>query len=291
MARKRREADLIGPICQWAGFVVLASLFFPRVCQTLISFGIIALAILGIGAIGLLVFGIYRVATPERNMRSITSNPFVTPVNDEDQADSEQQSELESYHALSSPKQFIEQLRSMDWFQFEKLVGRVYAKLGHAVTRLGGARPDGGIDLIIEKAGQRKAVQCKQWKAWKVGVKAIREFLGALTDAGIKNGIFITLRGYTLEARQLAEKHGIEIVDQDDLAQMLEATDARLDPEIQELLNDTRKFCPQCERELVMRVAAKGSNPGRRFWGCSGYPRCRFTMPTPETNQHRKSVV
>ena len=60
----------------------------------------------------------------------------------------------------------------------------------------------------------------RKWKTWNVGVKAVREFLGALTDAGIPNGIFITLCGYTGEAKQLAEKHGIEIVNETGLAHM-----------------------------------------------------------------------
>lgn len=33
-----------------------------------------------------------------------------------------------------------------------------------------------------------------------------------LTDAGIRNGIFSTLCGYSGDAKQLADKHGIEIV-------------------------------------------------------------------------------
>lgn len=66
----------------------------------------------------------------------------------------------------------------------------------------------------------------------EVGVKAVREFLGALTDGGFQNGIFITMRGYTGEAQQLAVKHGIEIVDESGLAAILAATDARFDPEV-----------------------------------------------------------
>jgi hypothetical protein len=58
---------------------------------------------------------------------------------------------------------------------------------------------------------------CKQWKTWNVGGKPVCEFLGALTDAGIQRGIFITLAGYTGDAKQLAEKHGIEIVNESDL--------------------------------------------------------------------------
>ena len=132
---------------------------------------------------------------------------------------------------------------------------------------------------MIEKDGQRSAVQCKQWKKWNVGVKAVREFLGALADAGIQKGIFITLCGYTGEAEQLAGKHGIKIVNETGLAKLLEDAGARFDPEVQSILNDTRKFCPKCEAEMVLRTAKKGVDAGRQFWGCSTYPKCRFTMP------------
>jgi restriction system protein len=147
-----------------------------------------------------------------------------------------------------------------------------YEYQGYHVTRRGGANPDGGIDLVIEKDGQRSAVQCKQWKTWNVGVKAVREFLGALTDAQIQHGIFITLNGYTSDAKQLAEKHGIEIINETGLTAMLEGLNIQEDPQALEILNDTRKFCPKCERLMVERVAGKGPNPGQRFWGCTGYP-------------------
>ena len=183
--------------------------------------------------------------------------------------------------AAPSTAELVEQLRAIDWFQFEKLVASMYRKLGYAVTRRGGANPDGGIDLVIERGGRLTAIQCKQWKAWNVGVKAMREFLGALTDAGIPNGIFVTLRGYTGDAKQLADKHGIEIVNETGLVRLLEMTDARFDPEILEIFRDKRKVCPKCESEMVLRTAAKGADPGRQFWGCSTYPRCRFIMPYP----------
>lgn len=63
------------------------------------------------------------------------------------------------------------------------------------------------------------------------------------------------------------------------LAKMIEDTDARFDPETQAIFLDTRKFCPKCEQEMVLRTATKGLGAGRQFWGCSAYPKCRFTMP------------
>ncbi len=35
--------------------------------------------------------------------------------------------------------------------------------------------------------------------------------------------------------------------------------------------------CPRCGRAMVLRTAKKGAHSGNQFWGCSGYPSCRFT--------------
>ena len=109
-------------------------------------------------------------------------------------------------------------------------------------------------------------------------VSAVREFLGALKDSGIDRGIFITLKGYTAEAKGLADKHHIELLNESGLATLLESTDARFDPQTQAILNDTHKYCPKCESKMVLRTAKKAGSSGQKFWGCSTYPRCRFTL-------------
>jgi restriction system protein len=169
-------------------------------------------------------------------------------------------------------------VKSLDWFQFEKLVAAVYEQKGFSVTRSGGANPDGGIDLVISKEGITSAVQCKHWKSWKVGVKQIREFLGALADRGIQNGIFITLQQYTDEAKELAARHHIQLIGESELMHMLETVNWKFNPAITTILYDTRKICPKCESEMVIRTARKGSNAGSQFWGCSAYPKCRSTL-------------
>ena len=37
------------------------------------------------------------------------------------------------------------------------------------------------------------------------------------------------------------------------------------------------KVCPCCGKELVLRTAKKGENAGKQFYGCSGFPNCRYT--------------
>jgi len=184
---------------------------------------------------------------------------------------------ISSWNSVVEPS-LSEKVRALDWFQFEKLIAAIYETKGYSVKRLGGANPDGGIDLIVENVSDRFVVQCKQWKAWKVGVREIREFLGTLTDSRIPRGIFITLRGYTDDARALADKHNISLLSEESVVKLLEDADWKFNPAIISALDNQRKLCPRCESELVLRTARRGSGAGGEFWGCSNYPRCKFTM-------------
>ncbi|HEX7862757.1 MAG TPA: restriction endonuclease [Verrucomicrobiae bacterium] len=172
-----------------------------------------------------------------------------------------------------------EKLDRIDWFQFEKIVELLYSSRGCKVNRRGGANPDGGIDLIVNSGTEQFAVQCKYWKAYQVGVPKVREFLGALQDAKLTRGVIISIKGFSEPARELAARHNIELLDKADILQML--NEARFTPYIREinaLLDTDGKRCPKCEREMVLRTS---SRDGSKFWGCSVYPRCRYTMNQP----------
>ena len=39
------------------------------------------------------------------------------------------------------------------------------------------------------------------------------------------------------------------------------------------------KLCHACGKPLVVRTARKGPKAGSQFWGCSGYPACKVTLP------------
>ncbi|MBR3447258.1 MAG: topoisomerase DNA-binding C4 zinc finger domain-containing protein [Oscillospiraceae bacterium] len=40
--------------------------------------------------------------------------------------------------------------------------------------------------------------------------------------------------------------------------------------------------CPRCGAELVLRTAKKGNNAGKQFYGCSAFPKCRYTRNIPD---------
>lgn len=45
---------------------------------------------------------------------------------------------------------------------------------------------------------------------------------------------------------------------------------------ISDRINNT-EICPVCGGKLVKRTVKQGANTGKQFYGCSNYPKCRFT--------------
>ena len=43
----------------------------------------------------------------------------------------------------------------------------------------------------------------------------------------------------------------------------------------------SNEICPKCGGKLVLRTATKGPNAGSKFYGCSNYPKCKFTAKAP----------
>lgn len=168
-------------------------------------------------------------------------------------------------------------LRRIDWFHFEKVIEALYLSHGYTVRRLGGAHPDGGVDLIVTTPDDRFVVQCKHWRRDIVGVQNIRELLGTLTDSGISKGVYVTMRGYSDPARDVGVRHGLVLLDEQQVVELILALGPDYGARVAELLNDTRKFCPSCEIEMVLRTARRGKNSGGQFWGCPNYPRCKQT--------------
>lgn len=36
-------------------------------------------------------------------------------------------------------------------------------------------------------------------------------------------------------------------------------------------------LCPKCGAKMILRIAKKGKNKGKKFWGCGQFPKCRGT--------------
>ncbi|EEF57011.1 restriction endonuclease [Pedosphaera parvula] len=260
MSRRRRN-DPLDALPQLAGLVILAVFFIPGASRLLI-WGAAIFFIL------LVAFIIFRIATRKNRSQTTTTRAPKTTLHSHAPTPS---------HTAPAPT-LSEKLHHIDWYQFEKLLGILYRSKGYFIHRLGGAQPDGGVDLIIEREGIKTIIQCKHWESWTVGVRNIREFLGTLTDQQISQGIYVTLKGYTNGALQLAKKHNITLLGEPELMALCENLNWKQNPEILSLLNDTRKLCPKCESEMVLRTSGRGPNRGNQFWGCSTYPKCHYIL-------------
>ncbi len=49
-----------------------------------------------------------------------------------------------------------------------------------------------------------------------------------------------------------------------------------------DLPDNNAPVCPDCGKPMRRRVAGKGPNAGKGFWGCTGYPDCKCTRPMSE---------
>jgi restriction system protein len=175
-------------------------------------------------------------------------------------------------------------LNQMSWQDFERLVSD-FRRNDFQVTRLGGDGPDGGIDLVMRRQGETYLVQCKQWKAYKVGAQPVREFYGVMTSQGAAGGYLVTSGVYTGEAKAFAKGLNLVLVDGPKLREMIDIASKGAPPAAVEAsqLSTAAPFCPKCGSEMKKRVARQGANAGNEFWGCVSYPKCKGVRPMGES--------
>ncbi len=185
-------------------------------------------------------------------------------------------------------------LHDMSWREFEVLVSEGFRLQGYTVEETGGGGPDGGIDLVLSRPGrngrEKYLVQCKQWRAYKVGVDVVRELYGVMAARGAAGGFVVTSGRFTEEATAFASGRNVRLVDGEQLHGLIRearanlasrrAQAARVEPVLaQESTGSSTPQCPTCGKAMVRRTAKRGATAGREFWGCEGYPACRGTRP------------
>lgn len=170
-------------------------------------------------------------------------------------------------------------LDGISWHEFELLVGEAYRMQGYDVLETGGGGADGGVDLILTKGGEKFFVQCKQWKAYRVGVEVVRELFGVMAAKGATGGFVVTSGRFSDDAKAFVRGRNVKLVDGPELFNMVKTARRSLNPSAQDagnkITNMNEPTCPQCGSSMVKRTARKGSNSGNAFWGCVDFPTCR----------------
>ncbi|WP_150303326.1 restriction endonuclease [Pseudomonas saliphila] len=186
---------------------------------------------------------------------------------------------LEDVKAATQPGKTID---GLSWQQFEQLIGEAFRRQGYNITETGGNGPDGGIDLILRKGGEKYLVQCKHWRSQKVGVPVVREFFGAMAVEGAAGGFVVTSGQFTDAAKAFASGRNIQLIDGARLKPWLAQRHAApTEPKVAEPAQPAHQpvsenpMCPVCNSTMIKRLAKRGANAGNAFWGCSKYPGCR----------------
>ncbi|MDP4300025.1 restriction endonuclease [Leptothrix discophora] len=181
----------------------------------------------------------------------------------------------------------------LSWQQFEQLVGEGFRQQGYRVTETGGGGADGGVDLVLTKGTEKFLVQCKRWRAQRVGVDVVRELYGVMAARGATGGYVVSSGRYTDDALAFAQGRNVRLIDGPRLQALLRqgrraspdspngrsappANPRSRPPEVVDF-PASAPSCPLCGKAMTRRTARRGTHAGTAFWGCTGYPACKGT--------------
>lgn len=170
-------------------------------------------------------------------------------------------------------------LDGMSWREFELLVGEAYRLQGYRVAEIGGGGPDGGVDLVLTKGAEKFLVQCKQWKAFKVGVSTVRELYGVMAAKGATGGFVVTSGRFTPDAKDFAQGRNVELVDGHQLFALIQKarSNTRAEPASSSMKQAAfqpgnvatgplatssgagQPECPRCGAAMALRTAKQGA--------------------------------
>ena len=164
---------------------------------------------------------------------------------------------------------------------FEEVIADLFRREGYLVEEVGGPG-DGGMDLILRRQGDGSLahlVQCKRYRNWKVAVREVREFYGAMASQRTRcEGLFVTCGNYTRDARAFAMDKAMRLIDGAELVSMLN----KINPVTLAVASFTAPqsaaqapLCLTCGVPMQRRLARQGLHVGKPFWGCQNYPSCR----------------
>lgn len=193
----------------------------------------------------------------------------------------------------------LPQIDRMTGLEFEKYLEILFKRLGYQVERTRYVGDQGG-DLVLLKNGERILVQAKRHSK-AIGNKAVQEAAAARPHYKCHRAMVVANQEFTRPARELAASNQVELWGRKKLTELIlslqappESVAAAAQPPAAspptapvsqpvarrqapapstptvQTHKDTAPTCTRCGRPMVLRESARG-----KFWGCSGFPKCR----------------
>ncbi len=127
--------------------------------------------------------------------------------------------------ANNSAVSLLDRVMALSPYDFEKLTGALFTKLGFEVL-VTKPSSDGGVDVeavntrVIYRG--KYLIQCKRYRARnKVSRPEIQGFFGRVASEKGARGIFVTSSSFTRGARQFAQETGINLIDGHELEELV----------------------------------------------------------------------
>ena|ERR1035437_1426455 len=213
-----------------------------------------------------------------------------------------------SHAWLSSSESYY----SMTSREFEDAIAQLFRNLGYQVKQTPYSG-DGGKDAILVKDGTKYVVECKRYgEANCIGRPDLQKFFAAMHHEGAVGAFYVNTGKFSPQAIEYAKTWPVTLYDRDTFPSLVTKAYPVPEParfakticlkcgEIVELPvqeSKTRLLCPaghpvesaisladlgvftsgvpyckKCGSPMRIRKGYRG-----QFWGCSGYPKCRFT--------------
>jgi len=100
-------------------------------------------------------------------------------------------------------------------------------------------------------------------------------------DVVVANAMIVLIqRAMSMLNKQIV-KQGDAFTEQGGFRERL--TSVRLEERDKQKSDPEAPVCPECGKSMRKRTARSGPKSGQPFWGCSGYPDCKTTLPFEES--------
>ena len=168
-------------------------------------------------------------------------------------------------------------LGNMSWQQFEFMVSEAFRRKGYSVAEKGRGGTVGVFDLVLKKQDETFLVHCKQWRAIKVGMRAVHELHETMIARGAKGGFAVTAGVFTDEAQAFAKARNIELMDGKVLRGLVRRVRQPARVSLRDplsVLTTGAPFCPECQGRMMKRRSGRGGHGGKEYWRCLRHPDC-----------------
>lgn len=89
----------------------------------------------------------------------------------------------------------------------------------------------------------------------------------------VENTVMVLMDKY----EKIADVDTVEVI-YNKLKPFTEMTNEQKEKHIKDIEEkNSSDICPRCKSKLAIRTVKNGANAGKRFYGCSNYPKCRYT--------------